>query len=348
MTGKFLFLLTAFASLWLSCAGAAESRVLLIDAVELRGKAYLAGIGEEVVVRDLFGSAKVNWLIPNSSGQAVCSASFRTQTVVLKLDTLASRTGPVIIEPSKVPTIVEGDLSPDGTKLCFRLIEHGKGVLRVFDLAGGDTETIVAADGPVSPPAWSLDGNAVAYYLGTRASPMDDSFSVVVSEKVDERWQHVVVGPPSKLCHRDLKTREFGPMWGPLGENVVFEARYQESEVGPQSYIAARGGGRLTRIGDIYSTPGSFPGHTVVTYAVRGKGVFSYDCRHRKVAALLPQKNVYFPRLSPDKELVAYSDSDGILCVARIDGSEPRKIMDMGTKVAFGKFRWLCERRGKP
>ena len=97
-------------------------QILLIDNIYSKGKVHLAKVGEKVSVYDLFGPTKVNWLITNRHGQSVCSLRLGQNTLVLKLDALSNHTGPVVVASSKIPAPLQGDLSPDGAKMCFRIL----------------------------------------------------------------------------------------------------------------------------------------------------------------------------------------------------------------------------------
>ena len=325
----------------------AESQTLLIDDIEFGGKAHLAQIGKGIVVTDLFGHRKIKWLISNRFGRAVCCIEFGAGTAIVKLDALGGGAGPVIIDSSKLPTVVEGDLSPDGTALCFRALRGDeKGKVHVLRFEDGEVEAVTESVLPVSPPTWSSDGSAIAYYLGTAESLGDDSYRVAISERSEEGWKEAIVAPPSKRWNHGLCFRRFPPEWGPDGKSVILGARYREEENGPHSYIVAIDGSGLTRIGDdCYATPGSFPGHEVVTYAVREKGIYAFNCRTHSSKLLFPHKDAHSPRLSPDKELVAYCDSHATVFVANSDGSNRRRIVQLRTMMIYNRFRWLSPRR---
>ena len=54
------------------------------------------------------------------------------------------------------------DVSPDGTRLIYRAIRHGKQELWMRSLAGGEDRLLLTA-GAISAPRWSPDGTHLVY-----------------------------------------------------------------------------------------------------------------------------------------------------------------------------------------
>ena len=316
-------------------------QAILIDDTPTSGKVYLVRVDEDVSVVDLWGGAQARWIITNRFGRLAYGLHGRPNATVSQLDGLERMTESVPIDSAKLPPIPEGDISPDGAKLCFRSVVDGEYVVQVLDLATGNVDVVTSADGPISPPVWSPDGESIAYYVGTPESPVHDDFSVAISRQSGKNWRRTVVAPPSKLSRRGLKRRDAPPIWGPRGMTLVFEARYRDEERGPQWYTVTKTGDGLTWIGDIYSTPSCFPGHSGTVFTRRDEGVFLLESQTGKVSECFANKDAYFPKLSPDGKLIAYSNDDGVLFVANSDGSDARIIRDMRTNVMYGRFRWV-------
>ncbi len=318
------------------------AQTLVIDATRTQRKVYLCEISHErLLVKDVFGEQRIRWIAANSRGQAIYAHSEPAGSAVWRMD-LMGVVAPIPIEdPSKLPAEPDADLSPDGTRLCFRRTDTDDPTssIEVLDINVGDIDEVFSADGLVSPPSWSPDGMSVAYYFGDKTAAVDDSFSVGISEPAGNGWNHRMVAPPSKLASRS-PIRPKAPLWGPHGKTLVFQARYREDERGLQVYMVSTDGNDLVRLCDPAGTPSSHSAGKIL-YSEPKEGVFWVDPNKREATKLFIKKGVFYPKLSPDGKLVAYSDSEGVIFVVDPDGSNPRKIVDTANAVPLGEFYWL-------
>ena len=313
---------------------------LVVDTTDVDGKVHVVdSLADDPVVRELFPGSELVWITVNERGQALCARRSGTTTEVLFLETTDPSVDPVTITGLDLPTDVEGALSPDGRTLCVRRKRGEVNTIEVIDLASGEVERVFEAEGPLSPPSWSSDGMAIAYYFGPPEALINDGFEVGVSVRDDDKWKHTAVADPSKLCHRS-PSRTRAPGWAYGGRAIIFEARYKDDEIGPQAYLVNIDGTGLTWLaaGGVQAT--DYAGKHIVC-ARPEEGIFLRHADTGEERQISLQKGAYAPRVSADGTFVAYSDSDGKIFVMESDGSRLRLAMSTGRGVPTWRFSWV-------
>ena len=101
--------------------------------------------------------------------------------------------------------------SPDGRKIAFVARRAGINELYVVDADGSGERKLTSAS--LATPAWSPDGRKLAFVRG---------FDVYVTN-VDGTGQRNLTRSPE---------REFGPLWSPAGQRIVFERRLGRRKYG--------------------------------------------------------------------------------------------------------------------
>ena len=102
-----------------------------------------------------------------------------------------------------------GDWSPDGTQFVFAVFADGDNELAIVDVESGDIERKIALDdiGAITSPAWSADGQFIAF------SGLNGGVSDIYS------WD-VVTGELRQLT--DDKYADLQPTWSPDGSTIAF------------------------------------------------------------------------------------------------------------------------------
>lgn len=321
-----------------------QTETLVVNALTMYSKVYQVKISaDDISISDSFSNTQIQWVIVNSKGKAVYFYySPAEQSGVRYVNILSGAADRATLDMPNLPLDLKGDLSPDGSKLCFLREEGQRNIIEVLDIASGNFEEVIAVEGLKSPPSWSPDGISIAYYLGNKQSHIDDSFCVGISQFTKEGWEHRVVAPPSKLAMRS-PTRRRAPLWGPNGKVIVFRARYQDDEQGFSIYMVGTDGTGLVRITDTDCEPSSSSGSDGVLYALPKEGIFLFDVNAKTATKLFDKKGVFCPQLSPNGNFIAYSDINGIVHVVSPKGLNPRRIMDVGNKLVTRDFCWVSQ-----
>ncbi len=323
-----------------------SSNGLLVDMSDVSGKVFVLDVTKDgVVSHDLFGDSSVVWIALNDAGQAVCRlASHDAKTLTLVDFSNGTTTSLVVAVSTLGLSDLKGSLSPDGKRFCFRKVQSETAGIEILHLVDGRSETVFVTNGPVSPPSWAPNGDAIAYYYGNTNALVDDGFLVGVSEQTPSGWRHITVAPQSKRCHRS-PSRERAPIWGPSGQELVFVARYQDAEKGPQTYLVSRDGTGLVWIAGFDSSPSRSSFLNAITFGEPEQGMFAYEPNGTPPRSVFSRKGLYSPLISHDGKLVAYSDFDGVIYIANADGTRTRKVMDTGRAVQSACFTWLFKFR---
>lgn len=330
-------------SLFAKVARGADSNRLIIDGSsygkQIRTVCIMSSLTESVDI--VTAKAKAKWITVNRKGDAVvCIPGGGTNELFCRFNEAGKISTPRITEAPGIAKGYSGNLSPDGSMLCFVRID-GRSI-GVINIADGQVANVFTADGPVSEASWSPDGKALAYYYGNTKSYMDDSFSVGISEQKASEWIHKTIAPESKPCHRS-PTRIHAPLWGPSGKAIVFEARYKDEEKGPQTYLVdidSRGLQWVTGAESYGSFPSSSALYNGIIYSEIDQGIFLYEIDSKKRRRLVEGKGLYCPVVSFDGALLAYSDERGAIHISAIDGSEDRIIFNSGAEIPVSRFYW--------
>jgi len=321
-----------------------QTETLVVDAIARHGKVYQVKISaDDISKSDSFSNTQIQRVIVNSKGKAVYFYySTAEQSGVGYVNVLSGAADRATLDLPKLPLDLKGDLSPDGSKLCFLRQEGLTHIIEVLDISSGNLEEVIAVEGLKSPPSWSPDGISIAYYLGNKKSWRDDSFCVGISQFTKEGWEHRVVAPPSKPAMRSPARRR-APLWGSNGKVIVFRARYKDDEQGSSIYMVGTDGTGLVRITDTYCEPSSSSGSEGILYALPKEGIFLFDVNAKKTTKLSDKKGVFCPKLSPNGKFIAYSDIKGVVHVVSPKGLNPRKILDVGNELITRDFYWVSQ-----
>jgi Tol biopolymer transport system component len=268
--------------------------------------------------------------------------------ILLRSHIFNGKTSSVIIAAANLPKNARGELSLDGGRLCFVEELGRQDTIKVVSLDNGLVEDVFVVRGKVSPPAWSPDGTSIAYYFAESPDVMHDGYRIGVSRKTGGTWGHQAITPPSEPAERTC-LRHFAPTWSSDGSVIVFEGRYEESEDGPQTYMVRVGEQQVTRVGGYPAGASPAPGGVVYAEmaadaAQNGSfdtAIWLLNTATGKSRKISQKKLTAFPRLSPDMQWLAYSDSSGSVYVTALSNSTPRKVVDTGSGVAVSTFYWL-------
>lgn len=317
---------------------------LVVDMSEMKGKAYVVSFQDgRPSIAELLPDTRLKWMIGCGRRRLLCSAANGGKNEMISMDIGSAERSSLGGVPRALPDTPEGDVSPDGKRMCFRWMRSGKEGISVMEIETGRIEEVFSSTGPVSPPSWSPGGTAVAYYFGTEQSYADDGFQVAISDRLDDKaaWEQRVVGPASKKGSRS-PSRTSAPIWACNGAFLVFQARYHSEEVGLQTYAVRSNGRDLIRIGGPASRPSAHPdGKSVVCVSVGDGRVFAYDLESRTERLLFRREGAHSVKISPDGKNAAYSDTQGRVIVANADGSQPRVVLETGQAVVKEEFCWV-------
>ena len=251
-------------------------------------------------------------------------------TIVLSLlavgcDT-ASNTGPGEPTPSLSRDTAPA-WSPDGTRIAYAHVQLDPDApgayptgLYVLDLGSG-ARTLVA-EGNVSNPDWSPDGEWLAFDAGD-----------VFVARADGRERRRVTDFGSA----------FFPAWSPDGSRIAFDTSYEDPRGAYAIWIIDPDGGGLVDISEHgagawrdpdWSADGRIV-HLRFLSGVFGEELFVMDSTGANAQRLTyNESNDRFPTWSPDGGWIAWQADTGVWLI-RADGSEPRLLAAGGTTPAW-------------
>ncbi len=262
--------------------------------------------------------------------------------------------------PVRVRLIQAPVQSPDGKRLAFSALTH----LYVMDLPGGTPRRVTSADAREFQPAWSPDGNWLAYVTWSTEG------GHIWKVRSDGRSQ------PQQLTRFPVFYRD--PVWSPDGSRIVALRAPRQARVERRSrpgldliwisaeggeanlIVPARGSGRphFTNEKDrvfVYSRPRA-AGRLA---SARSQGLISlrYDGTDRRIHVRVVRKSVIRPeslpaqdvRIAPDgtKALALVRNQLYLVGVPRVGGEPPTVNVDSGsvpvkklTDVGADYFAW--------
>ena len=195
---------------------------------------------------------------------------------------------------------ITGERGAFGTRIAF-VSARGEGDareyrLQVSDYDGYNARPVLTSGEPIMSPAWSPDGERIAYVSFERKRP-----AVFV--------QQVATGQRRKVSER--AGINGAPAWSPDGERLALTLSHEGN---PEIYVLDPGSGDLTRVtrsGAIDTSPAWMPdGETLVFTSDRSGGPQIYEI---PVDRSSPAKRLTFegnynagPDVSPDGDRIAF------------------------------------------
>jgi len=229
--------------------------------------------------------------------------------------------------------------------------------LQVSDSDGGSSETIVSQRQPIMSPAWSPDGNMIAYvsfenprrsaiyvqdrFTGSRRvlasyeglngapawSPDGKKIAVTLSREgsPDLHVIDVATGRSFQLTRNPAIETE--PAWSPDGETIYFTS---DRAGGPQIYRIPAEGGKVQRVtyeGNYNASADVSPDGRLITMVHRvGKDfrIAVLDLKNNLLDVLTSGRLDESPSFSPNSEMIIYAtekDGKGVLGAVSSDGA---------------------------
>jgi TolB protein len=222
------------------------------------------------------------------------------------------------VEPSR-PRILFADdtvdilsprLSYDGKQIVFAAkLADGSGELRILDLDKGKTRTILKTANIDTFPAWSPDGERIAF-----SSKIEGNTEICTIKPDGTELQNLTQDP----------ARDVYPAWSPDGKQLVFSSDRDGGSVEIHLFVMNSDGSsqrRVTEKKGYEMSPAWTPDGTHLLFAgdradgrSQGLDIFSLDLREPDTEKILVSRRFHdaSPAVSPDGKRVAFdSQSDG-------------------------------------
>lgn len=293
------------------------------------------GSAEQVSPVEVSGAS---WPLVNEHGYTLGRSTDGQREKTVLLDIRSRQVTRVKIE---LPNLAHsgGDLTHDGNLAYLNAPETAIIVVNIF---AGAASVVVETEmaGAVSPPAWSSDGSALAYYFAEPNAVSDDAFSIRVSRRMGDNWDHITISPPSMLGMRS-PGRARAPVWSPNDQCILFDARYQESERGHQLYAVDVDGGNLRRINDegILCSVSQRSGGFVTCQ--RGDTVALLNVETDEKTPLPLPAEARAVKASPNGQYWAFWMDNAIWLAAKSEPTNVHKVMNVDPMFDAAGFFWL-------
>jgi hypothetical protein len=141
--------------------------------------------------------------------------------------------------------VTRAAISEDGKRIAWVNTALPKSEL-IVEGYDGDKPTVlrvISKNGLIAAPAWSPDGNLLAYYYGPPGAETKDGFILMLLDVSSAGNQPVPITPPSRWT-RPTPLRGSPPLWSPDGKFLRFEGRYDD-DLSKCSYIVSVDGKQL-------------------------------------------------------------------------------------------------------
>jgi TolB protein len=256
-----------------------------------------------------------------------------------------------------------GDVGVFSTRITYVVKSGRRYELQVADADGYSPQTIVASNEPIISPAWSPDGNRLAYvsfedkkpvvyvqnlstgariaaarFRGSNSAPSwspDGSHLVVTLTKDNYSQLYLIGGEGGGNAQRltNSSTIDTEASFSPDGSNIMFTSDRGGS---PQIYRMPASGGnaeRLTFEGSYNVSPRYSPDGKSFVYVRRDGGRFNIaveDIASRQVQVLTSGSLDESPTFAPNGKMILYASSSGgrgILAAVSSDGRVKQRLV---------------------
>ena len=204
--------------------------------------------------------------------------------------------------------ILSPDWSPDSAKLAFVNLSSKGPIVKVLDLATGQTEDVANFKGVNSAPSWSPDGSQLAYSSSKHGSP--DIFIYNLATREHQRI----------TTHYGIDTE---PSWGPRGESLLFTSNRSRK---PQIYrysLLDQSVSRITFEGDENANASYDESGKNIVMVHEGGNIVLMNAESSDFMWLTRAKFDESPSFSPNGDMVLYMTEQGFeptMIVASADG----------------------------
>jgi Tol biopolymer transport system component len=225
-------------------------------------------------------------------------------------------------EMTQLPKSIAGTgyaVSPDGTMVAY-ISRDGAGTPQVFiaSLDGTDVQLVTHDQRGASVPAWSPDGEAIAYTSGDYMSDEDVS-NIFMLDLVTGETSQVTNEKPTTETNLSvgLGLGAVFPQFSPDGASIIYEVNRGNGF--SMRIVPVTGGKSLLLVGggknDVQAAWGTFsPDGSTLAVACSGRleGICIANADGTNLRTLVNGQVLYGPNWSPDGTRIAYVHSDTV------------------------------------